>query len=218
MEAALKQFADEVHVKPENLQELDLDDQQIHELTESDMKALSKCHNLVRLSIGDNGLKKVNANFPSLPKLTMLDLRGNDLNSDVLGSISRLTNLSVLMLTHNQIKTLDKFSNLKGLTHLQFLGLEGCPVTENHPDYRKTLFELLPSLEIVDFVDKEGNEIERPEEEEEDEGNLADFYNKEYSDDEEDEEYEGDEEEPEDEELEEDAEEEDQPPTKKHKP
>ena len=224
MEAALKQFAEQVQVKPEDLVQLDLDGQGIHELTDADMKALSKCQKLSHLSIGDNGLKKVSANFPALPHLSMLDLRGNELSSDVLSTLSRLPQLEVLMLTHNGIKTLDKFANLKGFSKLQYLGLEECPVTETHADYREKLFALIPTLQVIDFVDRDGNEIERPEagegdsEDEEEEEDLADFYNKEYSDsdDENDEEF-NPEQEPDEDEEEEEEEEEEEPVAKKPK-
>lgn len=186
LEAALKRFAGEVETAEHDLDEVDLDGELegVPELDDADMKALSKCPNLASLSLAENGLRKIHANFPALHKLASLDLRNNELSSDVLGTVSRLDHLEVLMLTDNAIKTLDKFTNLKPLSKLQYIGLEGCPVTETIPDYREKLFAMLPQVGVIDFVDREGNQLERPADEtDEDDADLDAFYNKEYSDD-----------------------------------
>lgn len=187
LEAALKRFATEVETPEHDLDEVDLDGELegVTELDDADMKALSKCPNITSLSLAENSLKKIHANFPALHKLASLDLRNNDLSSDVLGTVSRLDHLEVLMLTDNAIKTLDKFANLKPLSKLQYIGLEGCPVTETIPDYREKLFALLPQVGVIDFIDRDGNQLERPADEtDEEDADLDAFYNKDYSDDE----------------------------------
>jgi len=193
LEAALKRYAEEVETPEAELEEVHLegDLEGLDALDETDLKALSKLPHLVALSLAENGLKKVHANFPPLQKLVSLDLRSNDFGSDILGTLSRLSSLSILMLTDNSIKTLDKFTNLKPLSKLEYLGLEGCPVTETHPDYRDKLFALLPQLQVIDFIHRDGTKLERPAaESSEEDADLNEFYNKDFDDEESDEDYE----------------------------
>ena len=232
MEGQLKAFLEEVDLPASEIHEIDLEAQGLSEITDSDMKFLSQFSNCINLNLGENDIRKISCPFPALSKLAMLDLRENQLGADVLGCLTRLTGVEVLMLTHNVIKTLDKFSALKSLSKLHFLGLEGNPVTETIPDYRQKIFAVLPDLQVIDFVDREGNVLARPGASEagsDDEGvqggpnaELAAFYNQEFSDDdEEDDEYEEehaeeDEDEDEDEDDEDDDdEEEEERPTKK---
>ena len=127
MEAHLKQMLEEVDMKPEEVHDVDLEAQGLTEITDADLKFLSQFKNCINLTLGENALRKITGPFPALPQLAMLDMRENELGADVLGCLTKLTHLEVLMLTHNAIKTLDKFSALKSLTKLHFLGLEGAP-------------------------------------------------------------------------------------------
>ena len=74
------------------------------------------------------------------------------------------------------------------------INLEGNPLTKKNENYRKELFQMVPSLESIDGYDKDGNEVESTlyNEEDEEEGDDADYEEGEddgdYSDDVEDEE------------------------------
>ena len=112
-----------------------------------------------------------------------------------------------IKLEHNLIENLD---NLKCLANYKIkkINLEGNPLTKKNENYRKELFQMVPSLESIDGYDKDGNEVESTlyNEEDEEEGDDADYEEGEddgdYSDDVEDEEGEdnGDDDEDDDEE------------------
>ena len=76
-----------------------------------------------------------------------------------------------IKLEHNLI---DSFENLKCLSkyNITKINLEGNPLVSTNENYRDELFKLVPSLECIDGIGKEGNEIESTlyggEEEEED--------------------------------------------------
>jgi len=54
---------------------------------------------------------------------------------------------------------LDKLICLAG-HKITKINLEGNPLTDNNKDYRKELFELIPSLVSIDGIDKNGNPVE----------------------------------------------------------
>ena len=64
-----------------------------------------------------------------------------------------------IKLEHNLIENLD---NLKCLANYKIkkINLEGNPLTSNNANYREELFKLVPSLESIDGIDKDGNQVE----------------------------------------------------------
>ena len=221
MEAQLKAFLEDVDLPAKDIHDIDLEAQGLTDITDSDLKFLAQFTHCINLNLGENEIRKISGPFPALSQLAMLDLRENQLGSDVLGCLSRLTGLEVLMLTHNSIKTLDKFAALKPLTKLHFLGLEGNPVADSVADYRQKIFALLPDLQVIDFVDRHGTALERPGasdagSDDETPVDLAAFYNQDpllLLSDEDDDEYEQGSDESEDD----DEDEEEEPPVKKAK-
>ena len=63
-----------------------------------------------------------------------------------------------IKLEHNLIENLD---NLKCLANYKIkkINLEGNPLTTKNKNYRKELFQMVPSLESIDGYDKDGNEV-----------------------------------------------------------
>ena len=189
MEAQLRAFLADVDLPAAEIHEIDLEAQGLCEIGDGDLKFLAQFTNCVSVNLGENEVRKVSGPFPSLCKLAMLDFRENKLCSDILTCLTRLVNLEVLMLTHNSIKTIDKFAALKPLTKLHFLGLEGNPLTHTLPDYRDKIFAILPDLQVIDFVDRHGQVLSRPVASDDDQehqssssaSDLADFYNRDFS-------------------------------------
>ena len=62
-----------------------------------------------------------------------------------------------IKLEHNLI---DNFDNLKCLSkyNIKKINLEGNPLVSTNENYRDELFKLVPSLEVIDGINKEGNE------------------------------------------------------------
>ena len=105
--------------------------------------------------------------FPKLANLKKLDLSGNRLSKglEVLKDCPNLTSLS---LTNNKFKdfeTLKPLADLK-ITHLD---VDGNEFTEAKDEFRKKVFELLPSLELLDGANKDGVEDNSEDEDDEDE-------------------------------------------------
>jgi hypothetical protein len=59
----------------------------------------------------------------------------------------------------NNIESLDKLICLAG-HKITKINLEGNPLVEKNKEYRKELFELIPSLISIDGIDKNGNPVE----------------------------------------------------------
>ena len=83
-----------------------------------------------------------------------------------------------IKLEHNLI---DNFDNLKCLSkyNIKKINLEGNPLVSTNENYRDELFKLVPSLEVIDGINKEGNEVDSTlyggeEEEDDDDGEYED--------------------------------------------
>jgi hypothetical protein len=62
-------------------------------------------------------------------------------------------------LEQNQIDSLEKLKCLAGYK-IRKINLEGNPVVENNKEYRKELFDLIPSLTSIDGIGKNGENVE----------------------------------------------------------
>ena len=104
--------------------------------------------------------------FPKLPKLKKLDLSGNRLSKG-LEVLKESPSLKSLSLANNKFKDLD---TLKPLTDLQLthLDVDGNEFSESKEEFRKKVFELFPSLVLLDGADKEGVEANSDDDDEED--------------------------------------------------
>ena len=59
----------------------------------------------------------------------------------------------------NQIDSLDKLKCLAGY-NIKKINLEGNPIVEKNKEYRKELFELIPSLTSIAGIGKNGENVE----------------------------------------------------------
>ena len=136
--------------------DLDLQDFKSESLTTSDKLCLEQFYNLESLSLNSTGLNSL-THFPKLSNLIRIDLNDNEIKSG-LNELTKLTELMQICLKNNKIDSFEELKHLKTLNSLVYIDLFGCPVA-NVKDYRDQLFEMIPSLQIVDGVNREGEEM-----------------------------------------------------------
>ncbi|CAP36979.2 Protein CBG19734 [Caenorhabditis briggsae] len=116
--------------------------------------------NLAMLSMVKCGLTTLSG-FPHLPALTYLDLSDNQLGDaagfDVL--VKNAPELERLTLNNNKL-SLDNLRQLKMLPKLSELELTSNPALGLLAEYRDKVFDMIPSLKILDGCDVEGVEVE----------------------------------------------------------
>ncbi|GJQ10826.1 hypothetical protein GpartN1_g4967.t1 [Galdieria partita] len=122
---------------------------------------------LTFLSLNNIGLTSLEG-LPRLPKLTTLETSDNMISTGLSVLANAAPRLEVLKLGGNRLANFKDLESLSRLKNLRVLDLYGNPVT-NSTDYREKVFAMIPSLEILDGADKEGNEIGSEEEDEEEE-------------------------------------------------
>ena len=159
---------------PTEVDELILDDifENVAQFTESNKKDLEKYTNLIHLSLNGFGLESLK-NFPTLPSLQVLELRANKLTgSDFASIVSHFPELYKLKVGENPIKSLDVFKALKD-SSLRKIELQGTAAAEKK-GYREDLFKIIASLEVVDSLSKEGDEVSTTNYDDGDEDELDD--------------------------------------------
>ena len=155
LEQRIQEFAKQVAEKNYlELNEAILDGMKLEDL--GNLEFLTKMKSLEYLSLNHLGLKSLKP-FPEGTAIQILHLQDNSL-SNCWDSLLALKELKELELGGNEITSVKELQCLAKLTNLSYLGLQECPITQN-ADYRKELFAAIPSLEIVDLQDKEGNEV-----------------------------------------------------------
>ena len=92
--------------------------------------------------------------FPKLANLKKLDLSGNRLSKglEVLKDCPKLTSLSLINNKFKDIETLKPLLDLQ-ITHLD---VDGNEFSEPKDEFHKKIFEMLPSLLLLDGTNKEG--------------------------------------------------------------
>ena len=137
-------------------EELDLSDTEITRFTAEDKTYIEKwCPNVTKLNLTNTCLRSLE-NLPMLPKLEELVLSRNKLMSKDFAEIHTLVTLETLRVDHNQIKAALVFrflNNIKSLRHFHIRGNE-VNVTD------KYMWKILPFLETVDGVNKQGEIVE----------------------------------------------------------
>ena len=160
--------------EPREIEELVFDNYWVDKasFTEEEKKTLEKYVNLIHLSLNNIGLKSLE-NLPCIKGLYYLSLKNNELSGDDFDLLKTLyPNLEKLKISGNVIEKMDNFLKLKGLK-LRKIEVKENPFSVGNDKYKKKLFELLPSLKIVDQTDKNGDEEETTDyhnEEQENEG------------------------------------------------
>lgn len=139
----------------EDVLELCFDEWKFKSFTEKEKKLIETYEQLDTLSLEDCGLESLE-NFPNLPNLMRLNLTLNKIKGN-LESITHLSQLMQLSLIDNEITTIEDLRPLTCMFNLNSLDLLGCPITLID-EYAKLVFELIPSLEVLDGLDKDGEE------------------------------------------------------------
>ena len=73
--------------------------------------------------------------------------------------VDQCPKLYKIKIENNNIESLDKLKCLAGLK-ITKINLEGNPLVKSNKEYRKELFELIPSLISIDRIDRNGNTVE----------------------------------------------------------
>ena len=119
---------------------------------------------LVSLSIQDADISSLDS-LPALNRLNTLKLNDNKIKGG-LHNLERLPELQKLYLASNKVQTLDCLEPLAKLTKLEWLDLEGNPVAKLD-GYSQRVWDLLPSLVVLDGKNREGQELEENEDDDE---------------------------------------------------
>ena len=176
----MSKFAKELQIllgnhEPKEIEELNLDKftEEIKSLEPYHKEGLELYNNLIHLSLNDIGLENL-SNFPEIKCLMILSLKNNKLKGDDLEVIPKLyPNLYKLKISFNQIDSIDKLSCLNKL-QLKKIEVKENPFTKIDNEYRNKIYKMIPSLEIVDQMQKNGQEIDTS-----DYGNESSSFNEE---------------------------------------
>eukprot|EP00117_Sycon_ciliatum_P006518 scpid50805/ scgid10021/ U2 small nuclear ribonucleoprotein A&apos len=110
------------------------------------MKRLSRCQ---RLQLIDNHIE--NLSGFSLPVCVYLNLTKNHIRS--FKQLPKLAMILHICLSENAIESLDGLKSALGSTQITKLQLKGNPVVFI-PKYRKSVFSVLPTLQVLDGIGK----------------------------------------------------------------
>ena len=162
----MSKFSDELQNllgdhQPEEIEELCLDEftENIKSLQPYQKEGLQLYNNLIHLSLNNIGLENLE-NFPEIKSLMILSLKNNKLKGDDFSIIPELyPNLYKLKISFNQIESIDNLSSLKKMK-LKKLEVKENPFTKNDNEYRDKIYNMLPSLDIIDQMMKNGQEVD----------------------------------------------------------
>ena len=169
--------------EPREIEELVFDNFWVDKasFTIEEKKALEKYVNLIHLSLNNIGLKSLE-NLPSIKSLYYLSLKNNELSGDDFDKIKILyPKLNKLKISGNVIEKMDNLMKLKPLK-LRKIEVKENPFSVGNDKYIKKVFDMLPTLKIVDQTDKNGDEEETTDyhnEEKENEGDEDGEYDEE---------------------------------------
>ena len=147
--------------EPKEIEELNLDKftDNLKSLELYHKEGLELYNNLIHLSLNELGLENL-SNFPEIKCLMILSLKNNKLKGDDFDTIPKLyPNLYKLKISFNQINSLDNLSCLNKL-ELKKIEVKENPFTKNDTEYRDKIYKIIPSLVIVDQMQKNGQEID----------------------------------------------------------
>ncbi|CAD8161222.1 unnamed protein product [Paramecium pentaurelia] len=170
MAATLEQIKKEITAQQEaqngELEDLDIEGIAIGQFDSQSANLIQQHQNLISLSLVECKLKSMEG-FPKLNNLENLILEANQLDGSAITYISKnFKKLACLSLADNKIAKFEDVEPLKQLKQLQQLDLGDNPITQL-PGYFNKIFELIPSLSVLDNKDKEGQEIQYSSDEDE---------------------------------------------------
>jgi len=202
----------------ENIIEIIIDSFQIKEFSTSDKIYLEQFKKTQIFSLNNTKLTSLN-NLPNFEILSEIDLSDNFIKGEELLKLTKYIHLKKIRLANNNIKHYEDVKCFNCFRNLYFLDLSENPIN-NISNYKKRIFELIPTLAFLDMQDKEDKNYSEFEEEEDENEDYED--DEKYSEssfivndkEEENEDYENEEEE---EEEEEEQNEEEHKPNKKRK-
>ena len=147
--------------QPNEVEELNLDcfTEKVESFKLYHKEGLELYNNLINLSLNNIGLENL-SNFPEIKCLMILSLKNNKLKGDDFEILPKnYPNLYKLKISFNQIESIDKLSCLNQL-QLKKLEIKENPFTKSDKEYRDKIYKIIPSLEIVDQMQKNGQEID----------------------------------------------------------
>lgn len=144
---------------PTEVDELILDDlfEDVNNFSEANKADLEKYSNLVHLSLNGFGLKSLK-NFPKIKTLQVLEIRSNGINGSDFAAIKELyPELYKLKVGENPITSLDVFKVLADSTikKIELLDTEAAETK----DYRNILFQMLPEVDVIDSINRTGDDV-----------------------------------------------------------
>ncbi|CAD8093239.1 unnamed protein product [Paramecium sonneborni] len=157
MEQLKKQIQEQVE-EQDIVEDLNIEGVKITKFT-AEMAALFTQHQqLLGLALQKCGLTTLEG-FPKVSKLQNLELENNSLTGAAIKFIAdNFKELLNLNLSQNNIKSVDDLKPLASLTKLESLEVKDNPLTKE-AGYHKKIFELLPSLKVLDNKNQKGEEV-----------------------------------------------------------
>ncbi|CAD8075513.1 unnamed protein product [Paramecium primaurelia] len=159
LESIKKEIIAQKEAQNGELEDLDIEGIDIGQFDNQSANLIQQHQNLVSLSLVECKLKNLEG-FPKLNNLENLILEANQLDGQAISYISKnFKQLVCLSLADNKISTFEDLEPLKQLKQLQQLDLADNPISQL-PGYFNKVFQLIPSLQVLDNKDKDGQEIE----------------------------------------------------------
>ena len=152
-------------LKPEDFSNLILDELKITQFSEDDKKFLEEFTTLELLAANNTGIKSL-VNLPELPKLQRIEVADNHMSGAELKHLLKYPLLATIKFGANNVREIDELKVLRELPGLQSLDLSENPVVEKE-GYREQVLALLPGLQVLDGLDREGHEVISDDEEDE---------------------------------------------------
>ncbi|CAK83495.1 unnamed protein product (macronuclear) [Paramecium tetraurelia] len=154
----LKKLIQEQVEEQDIVEDLNIDGVKITKFTEEMAALFTQHQQLLGLSFEKCGLTTLDG-FPKLKKLQNLEFENNSLTGTAIKFIAdNFKELINLNLSQNNIKSVDDLKPLASLTKLESLELKDNPLTKE-AGYHKKVFQLLPSLKVLDNKNEKGEEV-----------------------------------------------------------
>ncbi|CAD8175965.1 unnamed protein product [Paramecium pentaurelia] len=154
----LKQQIQEQVEEQDIVEDLNIEGVKITKFTEEMATLFTQHEQLLGLTFENCGLTTLEG-FPKLKKLQNLELENNSLTGTAIKFISdNFKELLNLNLSQNNIKSVDDLKPLATLTKLESLELKDNPLTKE-AGYHKKVFQLIPSLKVLDNKNEKGEEV-----------------------------------------------------------
>ena len=144
-------------IAKDDIDEIMLDDLELHEITPELKKKLESVSQMSVLTLNNCSLKTL-ANFPHLNNLVRVELAQNKFPASELAHLKAIKECQSICLNDNDIKSVDDLKVFKDMECIQ-LEIEGTELAKQD-NYRDKVFRVMENLQILDSKDREGNEVE----------------------------------------------------------